>query len=67
LLSCGEGKDTCSVTASIGLACYTKSKDMPIKTPEQWIQEADDALYRAKHLGKNRIAVYVADAPDTNR
>jgi PleD family two-component response regulator len=39
---------------------------MPIKTPEQWIQAADEALYRAKHLGKNRIAVHVADEPKTN-
>jgi diguanylate cyclase (GGDEF)-like protein len=67
LLSCGRGAHQCGITASIGLSCYRTSAAMPIKTPEQWIQEADEALYRAKHSGKNRIAVYVADTRDTNR
>jgi diguanylate cyclase (GGDEF)-like protein len=66
LLSCGQGERKCSITASIGLSCYKTSANMPIKTPEQWIQAADEALYRAKHLGKNRIAVHVADEPKTN-
>ncbi|MFQ5644939.1 MAG: diguanylate cyclase [Thiogranum sp.] len=51
------------MTASIGVSCYAKSGNMPIKTPEQWIQEADEALYRAKRSGKNRISINVADAP----
>lgn len=63
LLSCGQDDRKRGITASIGLSCYTQSSDMPIKTPEQWIQEADDALYRAKRSGKNRISVHVADAP----
>ncbi|HHJ15190.1 MAG TPA: diguanylate cyclase [Gammaproteobacteria bacterium] len=61
LLSCGQGEQRSGITASLGLSCYNKSGDMPVKTPEQWIQEADDALYRAKRSGKNRISVYVAD------
>jgi two-component system cell cycle response regulator len=61
LLSCGHGEHKRGITASIGLSCHTNSGDMPIKTPEQWIQEADDALYRAKHSGKNRISVQVAE------
>jgi diguanylate cyclase (GGDEF)-like protein len=60
-LSCGHGEQRHGITASIGLTCYTKSADMPIKTPEQWIHEADSALYRAKRSGKNRISVHVAD------
>ena len=60
-LSCGKGEQRHGITASIGLTCYTKSADMPIKTPEQWIHEADSALYRAKRAGKNRISVHVAD------
>ncbi len=63
LLSCGQGEQKRGITASIGLSCYAKSGDMPVKTPEQWIQEADEALYRAKRLGKNRISVHVANAP----
>ena len=62
LLSCGQGERRRGITASLGLSCYKKSGDMPVKTPEQWIQEADDALYRAKRSGKNRISVYVADS-----
>jgi diguanylate cyclase (GGDEF)-like protein len=62
-LSCGQGEQRHSITASIGLTCYTKSADMPIKTPEQWIHEADSALYRAKRSGKNRISVHIADDP----
>ncbi len=62
LLSCGHGEHKRRMTASIGLSCCTKSGDMPIKTLEQWVQEADDALYRAKHSGKDRISVHVEDA-----
>jgi PleD family two-component response regulator len=34
-----------------------------MKTAEQWIHEADSALYRAKRSGKDRISVHVADDP----
>ena len=60
-LACGKGESRQHITASIGLTCYTKSATMPIKTPEQWIHEADSALYRAKRSGKNRISIHVAD------
>ena len=60
-LSCGQGEQRRGITASIGLTCYAKSADMPIKTPEQWIHEADNALYRAKRSRKNRISLHVAD------
>jgi len=63
LLSCGHGEHRRGVTASVGLSCYPKSGDMPIKTPEQWIQDADDALYRAKHSGKDCISMNVGDTP----
>jgi diguanylate cyclase (GGDEF)-like protein len=65
-LSCGQGERKCGITVSIGLPCYKTSANVPNKTPEQWIQEADEALYRAKHLGKNRIAIHIADEPKTN-
>ena len=66
-LPCGQGEQQRGITVSIGLSCYTQTFNMPIKTPEQWIQEADDALYRAKRTGKNRISVHVADTPGKNR
>lgn len=62
LLSCGQGELKRGITASIGISCYTKTGDMLIKSPEQWIQEADEALYRAKNSGKNRISLHVVDA-----
>jgi diguanylate cyclase (GGDEF)-like protein len=60
-LYCGSGQGKRNVTVSIGVACYRQAASMPVKTPEQWIQEADDALYRAKRGGKNRVSVYVCD------
>jgi diguanylate cyclase (GGDEF)-like protein len=66
LLSCGKGSEKRGITVSIGLAGCEKSDRLVIKTPEQWIQEADEALYHAKHSGKNQIAVHVADDPKNN-
>ncbi len=40
------------VTVSIGLACWT-----PEVAPINVLGDADAALYRAKDLGKNRVAV----------
>lgn len=60
-LGCGQGRERRNVTVSIGISCYRNAREMPVKTPEQWIQEADDALYRAKRAGKNRISVHVGD------
>ena len=56
-MDCGE-KDKYQITASIGISCYDKSSKMPKKTPEQWVQEADNALYKAKGSGKNCISIY---------
>ena len=39
------------VTISAGIATYVHGRD---STPPQVIARADDALYRAKHLGRNR-------------
>jgi diguanylate cyclase (GGDEF)-like protein len=44
------GAEGVHVTASFGLAALGPS----IRTPEQWLAEADEALYRAKRSGRNR-------------
>ncbi len=41
---------TLCVTASFGATCYA-----PSMTPEQLVQIADEALYRAKNGGRNRV------------
>jgi diguanylate cyclase (GGDEF)-like protein len=40
-----------SITVSIGVA----TPNSPTKTPEQVIQAADEALYRAKKAGRNKV------------
>jgi diguanylate cyclase (GGDEF)-like protein len=40
-----------AVTVSIGLA----DNDGSDRSPEEIVQAADQALYRAKHAGRNRI------------
>jgi diguanylate cyclase (GGDEF)-like protein len=42
------------VTVSIGIACAASTKDA--KTPEALVEQADQALYRAKHAGRNCCA-----------
>lgn len=42
------------VTISLGVASYFKE----IKTEEELINRADEALYHAKHRGRNRVEVY---------
>ena len=44
-----EGK---SVTASFGVAEYNGNK---MTSPEQFMQIVDDAMYKAKALGKDRV------------
>jgi diguanylate cyclase (GGDEF)-like protein len=43
------------VTISLGLAALLPGED---KSPEELLGEADEALYRAKEAGRNRLAVY---------
>jgi diguanylate cyclase (GGDEF)-like protein len=41
------------VTISVGVASLEPSRQT---TPDWLIQQADQALYRAKHAGRNRVA-----------
>lgn len=53
-----EGVPGCSITCSIGLATYPSHA----KGKETLLKLADDALYRAKHSGRNRVR-----SPETRR
>jgi diguanylate cyclase (GGDEF)-like protein len=46
--------DHLSVTVSIGIA----EPSTRYRQPEQVIQSADQALYRAKHKGRNRVELF---------
>lgn len=49
-----------SVQASLGLALYPEHGD----DPQSLLQNADRAMYQAKHSGRNRVAQPAADDPN---
>lgn len=55
-----DGEPACSLTVSIGLASYPSHA----WDKESLLREADDALYNAKGLGKNRVKTPVRRAED---
>jgi two-component system cell cycle response regulator len=52
----GDGGPRLTVTVSIGVASLVNSGD----TPQALLKRADDALYRAKRDGRNRVAAAAA-------
>ncbi len=55
----GEAGAIGTVTASFGVACFPSHG----ATGEAVVRAADAALYRAKHLGRNRVAVAEGGEP----
>jgi diguanylate cyclase (GGDEF)-like protein len=51
------------VTASIGIAGIDVGMRDPVLSPAALIDRADRALYEAKHLGRNRVAVWDSGEP----
>lgn len=53
-----DGDDTVSITASVGVRIASARNT----SRDRLIQEADQALYAAKHAGRNQVALYSRDA-----
>jgi two-component system, cell cycle response regulator len=53
------GRDRIAIRASIGVACW----DDAMRVPSDLYAAADQALYRAKALGRDRTELYAATAP----
>ena len=53
------GGEAIAITVSLGISGYSRSS---VDSPEQLIEQADAALYRAKAEGRNRLAVHPAYA-----
>ncbi len=46
-----DGENNCKVTISLGVACFIRNQD----NENTIIKRADEALYRAKEAGRNRV------------
>src|SRR5262249_17852730 len=52
-IALGEPADDACVTLSVGVATYVPGQE--VVGPEWLVGQADQALYAAKHLGRNRV------------
>jgi diguanylate cyclase (GGDEF)-like protein/PAS domain S-box-containing protein len=59
----GKPADGDRLTASIGVATAVSRDGGTVRLPEALLIAADAALYKAKHLGRNRIATALLVAP----
>jgi diguanylate cyclase (GGDEF)-like protein/PAS domain S-box-containing protein len=63
-LGLGDNSETgSSVTVSIGVATALARQGGTIKMPESLLLAADNAMYKAKHEGRNRVATALLIAP----
>ena len=63
----GSDGATFRVTPSIGVACFDVTRH---KSYKDLVRDADCALYEAKRLGRNRVAMYVdgvTERPDEEK
>ena len=49
---------TITFTVSLGLAQFEQN----VKSPMEWLEQADQALYRAKESGRNQYCVHEAES-----
>jgi diguanylate cyclase (GGDEF)-like protein/PAS domain S-box-containing protein len=59
----GNSETASSVTVSIGVATALARQGGTIKMPESLLLAADNAMYKAKHKGRNRVATSLLIAP----
>lgn len=52
-----DKNQTLQITASLGLASFNNEKNLEV---DSFIERADQALYKAKQSGRNRVCVYLS-------
>jgi GGDEF domain-containing protein len=62
LFGSGSGDENSAVSLSVGVASLHAVRDMPLET---LVSYADEALYRAKLLGRNRVEVQPVWEPES--
>ena len=59
-----DSPSTTPLTISIGIACYPQDISETEENPDTLLlKRADQALYKAKELGRNRVATYSDPTP----